>query len=193
MTTHPARKGPEAVQNPDERAMASVAEGDGDALEEIFYRWKLPVMNYLYRSVGNFADAEDLTLEVFTDVWRSAPRYRSEGTFSAWLFAIARGKLAHEWRRRSRKPVAPAPVELMEFAASSGRPAESAREWEEIVLKGLQTLPENQRSALLLSVNSPLSSEEIAESLGVSLANFYVLVHRARARMKKFLLKNDYE
>ncbi len=190
MTTDSVREYPETERDADDRSMASVAAGDGDALREIFDRWRLPMLNFLYRSLGNFADAEDLTLEVFTEVWRSAPRYRCEGTFSAWLFAIARGKLAHEWRRRRRKPVSAAPVELMDVADQGAEDRAMERESEELVLQGLRTLPEIQRSALLLSVQSPLNSEEIAEALGVRPSNLYVLIHRARGRLKKFLKEN---
>ncbi|MCC5834989.1 MAG: hypothetical protein JJU20_09675, partial [Opitutales bacterium] len=77
----------------DDHTMLAVAKGDGVAFQALFDRWKLPLLNFIFRSIGSHADAEDLTLMVFEQVWKSAPRYRAEGTFSAWLFAIARGKL----------------------------------------------------------------------------------------------------
>ncbi len=193
MTAEFAGKPATAVPGPDDRAMEAVADGDGDAFHDLFDRWKLPVMNFLYRSLGNFADAEDVTLEVFTEVWRSAPRYRSEGTFPAWLFAIARGKLRHEWRRRRRKPLVAAPVDSMEFPDTGNDSTVENREREEQLLKGLQLLPEMQRSALLLSVNSPLSSDEIARSLGVSRSHLYVIIHRARTRLQEIIRKDDHE
>ena len=180
------------MDDPDENAMAAVAQGNGNALREIFDRWKLPILNFLYRSLGNHADAEDLTLAVFTEVWRSAPRYRSEGTFSAWLFAIARGKLRHEWRRQRRKPLSPAPAEVLEIADADNRmePEQDQWEWEETLLQGLQTLPEIQRSALLLSVHSRMNSDQIAASLGVRSSHLYVLIHRARAKLKTYFQKH---
>lgn len=193
MSTHSVRQ-PAATdrEDPDERAMTAVAKGDGEALRGIFDRWKLPILNYLYRSLGNHADAEDLTLAVFTEVWRAAPRYRNEGTFSAWLFAIARGKLRHEWRRQQRKPLLPAPAELMDIPdPDSGTEQDMEQwEWEETLLEGLQTLPENQRNALLLSVHSPMDSGEIASSLGVRPSHLYVLIHRARETLKKHFRKH---
>ena len=176
----------------DEDAMSAIAKGDGDALRELFDRWKLPILNYLYRSLGNHADAEDLMLAVFTEVWRSAPRYRNEGTFSAWLFSIARGKLRHEWRRQRRKPLLPAPPELMDIPDEGGDPASEydAWEWEEMLLDGLQTLPENQRSALLLSMHSPMSQADIAATVGVKPDYLYVLIHRAKAKLKQYFQQN---
>ncbi len=187
MTADSAQKSRETARDEDERSMAAVAAGDGDALREIFDRWKLPMLNYLYRSLGNFSDAEDLALEVFTEVWRSAPRYRSEGTFSAWLFTIARGKVLHEWRRRRRKPVVTAPAGLLDVPAPDGEGSLEQRESEEVLLRGLNTLPEAQRSALILSAQSPLSADEVAATLGVKSSHLYVLIHRGRQRLKQYL------
>ena len=166
--------------------MAAMAAGDTDALQEIFDRWKLPMLNFLYRSLGSHADAEDLALEVFTEVWRLAPRYLAQGTFSAWLYSIARGKIRHEWRRRKRHPVTA-------FAGDHPDPPDPAAsqrdtlEQEELLLNGLQRLPRTQREALLLSVHSGMSSEEIASSLGIATNHLYVLIHRARNALRAIL------
>jgi RNA polymerase sigma-70 factor, ECF subfamily len=168
----------------DDRSMAAIAAGDANALQDIFDRWKLPMLNFLYRALGSHADAEDLSLEVFTEVWRSASRYRAQGTFSAWLYTIARGKLRHEWRRRGRRPVMAAPPESMDPPDPAASPTDSI-ECEETLLQGLLALPEAQREALLLSVHSGLSTVQIASALGVSTNNLYVLIHRARERLRQ--------
>lgn len=168
----------------DETCMLRLANGDASALRPIFNRWKLPLMNYLYRSLGSHADAEDLTLAVFEEVWKSASRYQPTGSFGAWLFAIARGRLRHEWRRRSRHPVTPvAPHELVDSTdAIHSTPTDS--EVEESLLQALRGLPVKQREALLLSTQTTLSSSEAARALGVRTDYFYVLVNRARTALK---------
>jgi RNA polymerase sigma-70 factor (ECF subfamily) len=174
---------PVAPAQADDRAMARLAEGDADALQELFDRWKLPMLNFLYRAAGSYADAEDLTLEVFTEVWRQAARYQARGTFSAWLFTLARGKLRHEWRRRARRPVTAFSPDMPEPADPQSAPRE-VLEQEESLLNALQQLPDNQREALLLSVHSGLSSEAIADSLGIAPNHLYVLIHRARTALR---------
>ena len=56
--------------------LARVAEGDERALQHLFDKWKLPLLSFFYRSLGSHADAEDLTLEVFVRLHRSASGYR---------------------------------------------------------------------------------------------------------------------
>lgn len=189
ITDRPVADHERPSEDPDDQAMRAMAEGDGAALQMIFDRWKLPMINFLYRSLGCHADAEGIALEVFEEVWRAAPRYRAEGTFSAWLFAIARGKMLHELRRRRRKPVSAAPLDFLESADEDGRGASERKEREEALLTSLAKLPEAQRSALLLTIQTPMDSEQIALTLGVKTSHLYVLIHRARARLKEILEK----
>lgn len=170
----------------DRRQMARLAAGDTDALRPIFERWKLPLISYFYRSLGSRADAEDLALQTFARVHRYAARYRSETTFSTWLFAIARHELLHELRRRRRKPVepvAPADLDFMVARLPPEDPA-AARELEEQLLDALQQLPERQRSALLLVAAGNLSHREIAAALEVSENHLGVILHRARQTLR---------
>jgi RNA polymerase sigma-70 factor (ECF subfamily) len=184
---------PEEFADEEQALMAKLAEGDGSALRPIFDRWKLPLISYFYRSLGSHADSEDLTLRTFERVYRAAPRYRPEGKFSTWLFAIARHELLHELRRRKRKPVEALPPEDLNFAVSDGAQLDriKALETEEHLLSHLQELPEKQRSALLLSSAGELSHSEIAQTLGVSENNLHVILHRARLALRSLLKGKD--
>jgi RNA polymerase sigma factor (sigma-70 family) len=164
----------------DDALMQLIADGRSDAFRQLFDRWKLPLLNFLFRSTGNHADAEDLAMKVFEDVWKSAGQYAACGTFAAWLFAIARNKLKQHWRTAAhRLPVMP-PLSLLEDAQSdSDNPARRAESEEALVL-ALQALPAPQREALLLSIHSQLDGTQLAALLGVSRQHFHVLVHRAR-------------
>lgn len=171
----------------DREAMERLATGDTQALRSLFDRWKLPLISFLYRSLGSHADAEDLALKTFEKVYRAAPRYRPKARFASWLFAIARNELRHELRRRRRKPLDPVEPEQLEWAAGSETidPHRHTRELEEELLQALQTLPEKQRSALLLTSANELSPDEIAQNLGMSVNTLYVTLHRARNSLRK--------
>jgi len=174
----------DARDDEDRRHMARLAAGDTHALRPIFDRWKLPLVSYFYRSLGSRADAEDLALQVFERVYRAARRFRPEARFSTWLFAIARGELLHELRRRRRKPLEPvAPEDLAEIGAPCDRTAET----EELLLAALQELPERQRSAVLLAAAGELDHAAIARALGVSVNNLNVILHRARQALRERL------
>jgi RNA polymerase sigma-70 factor (ECF subfamily) len=166
--------------------MARLVAGDTGALRPIFDRWKLPLISYLYRALGSRADAEDLALRVFERVYRAAPRFRADARFSTWLFAIARGELLHELRRRRRKPLEPvAPEELAETSVA----ADYSAELEEHLLAALQELPERQRSAILLAAAGELDHAAIAAALGVSVNNLNVILHRARQTLRTLFRK----
>lgn len=170
----------------DRQCMERLARGDTHALRPIFDRWKLPLLSYLYRALGSRADAEDLALQVFERVYRAAPRFRAEARFSTWLFAIARGELLHELRRRRRKPLEPvAPDELVETGAAADHTAEI----EEHLLAALQQLSERERSAILLAAAGDLDHAGIATALGVSVNNLNVILHRARRTLRGLFQK----
>ncbi len=174
----------EDTSDDDRRQMDRLVAGDTNALRPIFDRWKLPLLSYFYRSLGSRADAEDLALQVFERVYRVAGRFRADARFSSWLFAIARGELLHELRRRRRKPLEPvAPGDLAEV----GVPCDRTAETEEHLLAALQELPERQRSAVVLAAGGELDHAAIAGALGVSVNNLNVILHRARQALRERL------
>src|SRR5215475_12087204 len=93
-----------AELDPDAALMLRVKQGDGAALAQLVEKYKQPVMNLVYRTVRDATEAEDVAQNVFVQVFKSAPRYKSTAKFSTWLFTIARNLCLNEIRRRSRHP-----------------------------------------------------------------------------------------
>src|SRR6516164_4813352 len=90
--------------DPDAVLMLRVKRGDRAAFAELVEKYKQPVMNLVYRTLHDEAEAEDLAQNVFLQVYNSAKRYESLEKFSTWLFTIARNLCLNEIRRRSRHP-----------------------------------------------------------------------------------------
>src|SRR5215472_10803019 len=90
--------------DPDAVLMLRVKRGDRAAFAELVEKYKQPVMNLVYRTLHDEAEAEDLAQNVFLQVYKSAKRYESRAKFSTWLFTIARNLCLNEIRRRSRHP-----------------------------------------------------------------------------------------
>src|SRR5712671_953178 len=82
--------------------MSRVKEGDEDAFRELIERYQRPVINMIYRSIGDAWEAEDLAQRVFVQVFRSAGRYQATAKFTTWLFTITHNTILNEYRRRSR-------------------------------------------------------------------------------------------
>jgi len=184
--------------DPDARLMLRVRHGDRRAFEELVNRYKQPVINFLYRTLGDPAEAEDLSQNVFLQVFKSADRYKVSAKFTTWLFTIARNLCLNEIRRRSRHPAesldAPhpehddQPLRQFEDARTSSPPdALLHGELEEKIQQALGELPENQRLAILLCRQDELSYEDIARVLGCSLPATKSLIHRGRETLKQKL------
>jgi RNA polymerase sigma-70 factor, ECF subfamily len=184
--------------DPDAALMKRVTQGDQRAFEELVEKYKQPVFNFIYRTIPDATEAEDLAQTVFVQVYKAAAKYRVEAKFTTWLFTIARNLCLNELRRRSRHP-----AESLEGTASPDDDAPS-RQFEDVrnvappdrlvqdelvakVSEALKELPENQRTAILLYQEQEKSYDEISEILGTSLSATKSLIHRARETLKQRL------
>jgi len=84
----------------DEALIGRIAVGDELAMAALFARHQACATRFFLRHVRNRADAEDLTSELFLDVWRKAGKFEAQCAGSTWLMAIARFKVLSAWRRR---------------------------------------------------------------------------------------------
>jgi len=84
----------------EEASLVEAARHDTAAFSRLYRRYVTPVYRYLYKWVGNPAEAEDLTSQVFTEALEGLARYRERGNFAAWLFTIARRRLVDFYRQR---------------------------------------------------------------------------------------------
>ncbi len=179
----------------DSALMQRVQQGDREAFAVLVNKYQQPVIHFIYRTLPDVEEAEDLAQNVFVQVWKSAARYRTEAKFTTWMFTIARNLCLNELRRRSRHPAdsidSPAPGDEegnpRQFADLRISSADEAVVKEELAAKvdeAVRELPETQRTALLLYKDEELSYEEISKVLACSLAATKSLIHRARETLK---------
>lgn len=177
--------------------MRRVRDGDEAAFEELVRKYQQPVLNMLYRFLGDRWEAEDIAQQVFVQVYRSARRYRPQAKFSTWLFTIVRHLALNELRRRRRHP-----AERLEATDADGEererpltdpralpPDEAAlqRELDARVRAAVQKLPEQQRMAVILLRYQHLRYEEICRVMRCSMPSLKSLLHRARLALRKDL------
>ena len=178
---------------PDEELMARVGIGDEDALGTLIDRWKNPLINFFYRSLQSYDQAEDLAQMVYIRLYRAAPKYHPTAKFSTFLFHISRRLLINEYRRQKRKPLdAVDPKDLT--GCYSGRTELNVLEIEEAFTSALGGLPENQKTAILLLKQQELSYQEIAEAMEATESAVKTWIFRARKHLKsalKGLLENE--
>jgi len=184
--------------DPDAALMLRVKRGDRAAFEELVNKYKQPVTNVIYRTLGDATEAEDLAQNVFVQVFKSAHRYRVSARFSTWLFTIARNLCLNEIRRRSRHPAESLDATHPEMEDQPLRQFEDVKgfsapdlllhgELERKIEEAVAGLPENQRTAILLCRENELSYEDIARVVGCSLSATKSLIHRGRETLKQKL------
>lgn len=182
--TPPTPPAPAAiVEDIDSACLRALAAGDTSAFASLVQRWQTRLINFFYRSTRNRADAEDLAQETFLELYRAAPRYTARGTFSAFIFTLARRRLIDNYRKRARRPLDF--IDPTDFVMQQqSEQADATREIEEAFHLALAALPENQRNAILLRQQQGLAYDEIAKALDTSLSSVKTWIHRARTHLR---------
>src|SRR5579862_8449338 len=144
--------------------------------DEIYVDNAVRVYRLLYAKVGNRADAEDLTTEVFLSAYGPLRVNASRGEVRAYLAATARTTLARHWRARLGVEVTHLDVDVAARELHEDPPASAAPNRARDVLA---PLPERHRRILELRFLEGRSVREAAHEMGISVGNAKVLQHRA--------------
>jgi len=165
--------------------------GHEACFEELVNRYQRPIAAYVYRMVGDYDAALDLTQEVFIKVYKSLARYRSEFKFSTWIYKIAHNAAIDHLRRHALRAQALAggiDGEGRELAIESGpltpeQESEKKERCSEIEAM-VQLLPAAYRELIVLRHSHDLSYDEIAEVTGLPLGTVKNRLFRAREAMR---------
>lgn len=162
--------------------------GDSVALEEVCRREWRPVYDLLYRNLGNQAEAQDLTQEVFLRALRSLERYQiSDTPLHSWLVTIALNLLRDRWRRR----VTPSAGldSIAELATHEPGPEHLALAAldREAIQAALDTLPEDYRRVIHLRVVEARPAQEVGEIMGRQADAIRQLQRRALSALRAAL------
>ena len=184
-------------QPTDEELMARIAEGDEYALQILVERHQTSLLNLIYRFLGDRTKSQDLAQEVFLRIWQAARGYKPKAKFTTWLYRIAANVCLNELKASRRKKwlrffqVDRDEQKVEEEAFSDGSPSPEdlllSRERNHQITQALQSLPENQRMALILKRYDDLAYEEIARILNCSVAAVESLLVRAKKNLQEKL------
>ena len=180
-----------------EELMAKIAKGGEDAFEILVNRHQTSILNLTYRFIGNRTQAEDLAQEVFIKVWQAAKSYEPKAKFTTWIYRITANLCFNELKSARRKKwFSFSQSDEDSRAAVEESLADSAPSAEDILLQkersrqisnALQSLPENQRMALILKRYDGLSYQEIAQVIGRSVSAVESLLVRAKRTLQEKL------
>jgi len=174
-------------EQPDSEIVRQIQSDDAAAFDELMRRYKRPVVSFIFRMLGNSQDADDVAQDVFVRVYQNLDTYRPETKFSTWLFALARNAAIDRirWRARHRtESIESAP----EIVASSGTAEEvNAHEIGDQIAAAITKLPEDQKTAIVLSEYHGMSYAEIAGVMRCSEKSVESRLYRAKQTLRAAL------
>ena len=180
----------------DYELVSSAIAGREAGFEELVRRYQRPIAAYVYRMVGDYDAALDLTQEVFIKVYNSLSRYRSEFKFSTWIYKIAHNAAIDFLRRHAVREQALASGSdaerretLVESRGLTPEQESERKERRSEIETVVDTLPSAYRELIVLRHFHDLSYDEIADVTGLPLGTVKNRLFRAREAMRDELMQ----
>jgi RNA polymerase sigma-70 factor (ECF subfamily) len=178
----------------DEMLVAQFKSGSQKAFDELMKRYERRIFGYLLRSVRNYEDAEELTLEVFFKAYRALGSWEPKAKFSTWLYTIASNLSIDYHRSKSRKPVFMLEdedvIEKRLVATDISSNPEKHLEDKEcgrIIREAVDELSSKQKAVFMLTRYEGLQIKEVAETLGLAEGTVKIHLHRAMKKLQTIL------
>jgi RNA polymerase sigma-70 factor (ECF subfamily) len=188
-----------AAADPDVALMLRLQRGDEAAFQELFRKFSPRILQLARRFVGSEARAEELTQDVFVQVFKFRHRYKPQSRLATWLFTIATNLCLNELRRPERhlrvdlwdrrdgaEEGSDAPI-LPDPDAPTPEDGAAVRELSHRLEAAVAELPPKQRAALLLSRMDGLAYRDVAQVLGCTEGAVKALLFRATQTLKRHL------
>ena len=176
----------------DRELVASAASGLEGGFEELVRRYQRPISVYVYRMVGDYEAALDLTQEIFIKIYGSLSRYRPEFKFSTWIYKIAHNAAIDHLRRNSGRERSfvneneggnyEIPLESEGLSPEQQSERDERRIEIETVVR---SLPTAYRELVFLRHAQDLTYEEIVDVTGLPLGTVKNRLFRAREMMRQ--------
>ena len=171
-----------------------ILSGDDEAFSVLVRKYQRRVHALIWRKVGDFHIAEEITQDTFLQVYKKLSTLKNPKLFDGWLYVIA-NRLCLNWIQRNKpaihqQSIEATPLEAIEKSSYANyeaehREAETTEHHREIVKNLLETLPESERTVMTLHYLGEMTCKAIGEFLGVSANTVKSRLQRARNRLKE--------
>ena len=183
----------------DERLIDGISNGEQKYFQELVDKYQSLVLNTCNSFLHCKNDAEDITQEVFIEVFLSIHKFKSEAKLSTWLYRISVNKSLNFIRDNKRSRLVKSigsflPIERnteLQISDNSSQYSDIEDiqdERIELLHKSINTLSKNQKIAFTLSKFEKLSYVQISEVMNLSLSSVEGLIHRAKMNVQKKVL-----
>ena len=168
--------------------------GDDAALTCIVKRYQKDIYRFIYRQVGNEADAADVTQKVFVNLFLKAKQYEGKSSFKTWLYQIAINQCKNQFRSNDRRREHGVDENAEEFIFQDNKFDDVfVLEKRRILQDAINSLPEKQRMTMQLRIYQECSFAEIADIMGSSVGTVKASYHQAVMSLTKSLKEDTYE
>ena len=166
--------------------------GDDTAFGILLQRHQKSVHALVWRKIGDFHTAEDITQDTFLQAYKKLSTLKNHNQFAGWLYVIA-DRLCIDWSRKRRlitQSLEDTPVEEIERTSYThhvleARETECTERRRELVKKLLAKLPESERTVVTLYYLGEMTTREIGKFLGVSVDTIKSRLRRGRKRLQE--------
>lgn len=179
----------------EEQLISQIIKGDSFAFEALFKEYQLKILNLCYAMLHNRQEAEDMTQEVFLEVYRSIDKFQNKCKLSTWIYRIAINKSLNQVKRNKIRRFFSmdndSVLKVDSFEQSDWGLKE--KQYNNYLHQAIEKLPKKQKQAFILFSYDELPQKEIAEIMNCSLSSVEVLVFRARKTIKSYMETIDKE
>ena len=181
----------------DVQLIRRILSGDDEAFSTLMRRHQKGVHALIWRKIGDFHIAEEITQDTFIQVYKKLGTLEDPDRFEGWLYVIANRRCIN-WIKRNKakmdklnmqslEATRPEEVEEAFYAdyVSHQREVENTKRRQNLAKRLLQELPESERTVVTLHYLGKMTSKEISKFLGVSVNTIKSRLRRARKRLEK--------
>ena len=180
------------MKNIDVELIHRVLDGDDNAFETLVKKYRKPVHALVWRKIGDFHIAEEITQDTFLKAYQELAKLKKPQSFASWLYVIAANQCS-SWLRKKRlrtQPIEETSSVQLEKATYSGYIIEENEQTaveaqREVVKNLLAKLQESDRTVITLHYFGDMSAAEIGSFLGVSVNTIKSRLRRAQQRLKR--------
>jgi len=184
----------------DKKLVERIQRNEPGAFRELVESYQQMVLNVCYGFVQDGDDAQDLTQEVFIQLYHKLTSFRNEAKLSTWIYRIAVNYSLNYIRSKKRRGIMASLDSLFDTTTNKeelqmegyAQQADSnllAHEDRELLQRALNKLPEKQRVAITLNSLQEMSYQEVADVMEVSVNQVGVLVNRGKKKLYSLLQK----
>ncbi|MBW2574224.1 MAG: sigma-70 family RNA polymerase sigma factor [Deltaproteobacteria bacterium] len=193
-------KKPVGSSDQDAALVRAIQAGDMAAFDQMVVKHKDKLFNMVYWFLGDYQEANDCSQEIFIKVFKSIKKFRSESSFSTWLYRIAintcKNRLkssAYRWKKKTVPLENPESSEdgslSYKIQNNSPSPANELEKKERLMMiqKAINALPQEQNRVIVLRDIQGLSYQEISDITGLNLGTVKSRLARARLELRNKL------